>query len=170
MGNNPEFGLAVMNRVIKKAGAERVSDEASDTLRTILEEIANNISSNAIDLANHAGRKTIKSDDILLAYKNTYKKWIHIKIDYFNELKQSNITVLNNKLILLMDKNSNLYVSFQLLITRWGGRAAMRSPAVIVESEYIGVRLPSPPSLILKHISWIVRLLGVSFLQCLSIS
>ena len=52
-----------------------------------------------------------------------------------------------------MDKNSNLYVSFQLLIARWGGRAAMRSPAVIVESEYIGVRLPSPPSLILKSIS-----------------
>jgi DNA-binding protein len=74
MGNNPEFGLAVMNRVIKKAGAERVSDEASDALRTILEEIANNISRTAIDLANHAGRKTIKSNDILLAYKNTYKK------------------------------------------------------------------------------------------------
>ncbi len=146
MGNNPEFGLAVMNRVIKKAGAERVSDEASDTLRTILEEIANNISSNAIDLANHAGRKTIKSDDILLAFKNTYKKWIDFNIDYFNEFKQSNITIINNKLILLMGKNSNLYVSFQLLITRWGGRAVMRSPAEIVESEYIGVRLPSPPS------------------------
>jgi hypothetical protein len=60
----------------------------------------------------------------------------------------SQILLLNNKLILLMDKNSNLYVAFQLLITRWGGRAAMRSPAVMVESEYIGVRLPSPPSLI----------------------
>ena len=78
MANNTEFGLAVMNRIIKKAGAERVSDEASDTLRKILEEIANNISNNAIDLANHAGRKTVKSDDILLAYKNTYKKWINI--------------------------------------------------------------------------------------------
>jgi len=74
MGNNHEFGLAVMNRVLKKAGAERVSDEASDTLRTILEEMATNISRTAIDLATHAGRKTIKSDDILLAYKNTYKK------------------------------------------------------------------------------------------------
>jgi histone H3/H4 len=63
-----------MNRIIKKAGAQRVSDEASNTLRKILEEIANNISKNAIDLANHAGRKTIKTDDILLAYKNTYKK------------------------------------------------------------------------------------------------
>ena len=76
MANNSEFGLAVMNRVLKKAGAERVSDEASDTLRKILEEVANNISKSAIDLANHAGRKTIKSDDILLAYKNTYRKWI----------------------------------------------------------------------------------------------
>lgn len=76
MANNTEFGLAVMNRIIKKAGAQRVSDEASDTLRKILEEIANNISKNAIDLANHAGRKTIKTDDILLAYKNTYKKWM----------------------------------------------------------------------------------------------
>ena len=84
MGNNPEFGLAVMNRVIKKAGAERVSDEASDTLRTILEEIANNISRTAIDLANHAGRKTIKSDDILLAYKNTYKKWSIFHLDCFS--------------------------------------------------------------------------------------
>ncbi|HEX2406455.1 MAG TPA: histone family protein [Nitrososphaeraceae archaeon] len=74
MANNTEFGLAVMNRIIKKAGAQRVSDEASDTLRKILEEIANNISKNAIDIAKHAGRKTIKTDDILLAYKNTYKK------------------------------------------------------------------------------------------------
>ncbi len=45
-----------------------------------------------------------------------------------------------------MEKNSNLYVSFQLLIMRWGGRAAMRSPAEMVESEYIGVRIPSPPN------------------------
>ncbi|MGE0243252.1 MAG: histone family protein [Nitrososphaeraceae archaeon] len=74
MANNPEFGLAVMNRVIKKAGAERVSDEASDTLRKILEEIATNISRTAIELANHAGRKTIKPEDVLLAYKNTYKR------------------------------------------------------------------------------------------------
>ncbi|HEX5185724.1 MAG TPA: histone family protein [Nitrososphaeraceae archaeon] len=74
MANNPEFGLSVMNRVMKKAGAERVSDEASDTLRKIIEEIATNISKTAIELANHAGRKTIKPDDILLAYKNTYKR------------------------------------------------------------------------------------------------
>jgi hypothetical protein len=37
---------------------------------------------------------------------------------------------------------------------RWGGRAAMRSPAEIVDSEYIGVRIPSPP---LNYFKQIVR-------------
>ena len=74
MANNPEFGLAVMSRLIKKAGADRVSDEAANELRLILEEIALEISKTAILLSNHARRKTIKSEDILLAYKNTIKR------------------------------------------------------------------------------------------------
>ena len=69
MVNDPEFGLAVMSRLIKKAGADRVSDEAANELRIILEEIAIEISKTAILLSNHARRKTIKSEDILLAYK-----------------------------------------------------------------------------------------------------
>lgn len=65
-------------------------------------------------------------------------------LDYLSEFKRSNIS--NSLLInLLKEINSNLYVSFLRLIMRWGGRAAMRSPAEIVDSEYIGVRLPSPP-------------------------
>jgi histone H3/H4 len=74
MANGPEFGLAVMSRLIKKAGADRVSDEAANELRLILEEIAIEISKTAILLSNHARRKTIKSEDILLAYKNTIRR------------------------------------------------------------------------------------------------
>ncbi|HJS63298.1 MAG: histone [Nitrososphaeraceae archaeon] len=74
MANDPEFGLAVMSRLIKKAGADRVSDEAANELRLILEEIAIEISKTAILLSNHARRKTIKSEDILLAYKNTIRR------------------------------------------------------------------------------------------------
>jgi histone H3/H4 len=74
MANDPEFGLAVMSRLIKKAGADRVSDEAANELRLILEEIAIEISKSAILLSNHARRKTIKSEDILLAYKNTIRR------------------------------------------------------------------------------------------------
>jgi DNA-binding protein len=73
MSTNPEFGLATMYRLIKKSGAERVSDEAADELRKILEDIADRIARQAVDLSVHAGRKTIKSEDVRLAAKNVLK-------------------------------------------------------------------------------------------------
>ncbi len=66
----PELGLAAMYRIIKKSGGERVSEEAADQLRRILEEIATKVSNQAVDLSVHAGRKTIKAEDIKLAAKN----------------------------------------------------------------------------------------------------
>jgi histone H3/H4 len=62
-----------MYRLIKKSGAERVSDEAADELRKILEDIADRIARQAVDLSVHAGRKTIKSEDVRLAAKNVLK-------------------------------------------------------------------------------------------------
>lgn len=73
MSANPELGLAAMYRFIKKSGAERVSDDAADELREVLEEVAGKIASQALDLSVHAGRKTIKSEDIRLAAKNILK-------------------------------------------------------------------------------------------------
>jgi histone H3/H4 len=68
--SEPEFGLAAMYRVIKKSGAERVGDDAADELRKVLEEVALRIAKQAVDLAVHAKRKTIRSEDIRLASKN----------------------------------------------------------------------------------------------------
>jgi DNA-binding protein len=73
MSSNPELGLAAMYRVIKKSGAERVSDDAADELRRLLEEVALKIATQAVDLSVHAGRKTIKPEDIRLAAKNVLK-------------------------------------------------------------------------------------------------
>jgi DNA-binding protein len=70
MTDGPELGLAGMYRIIKKSGGERVSEEAADQLRRILEEIATKISDQAVDLSIHARRKTIKAEDIQLAAKN----------------------------------------------------------------------------------------------------
>ena len=58
-----------MYRILKKAGAERVSDESVEELRRIIEEIAMEISKGAVDMAKHAGRKTVKSEDVKLASK-----------------------------------------------------------------------------------------------------
>lgn len=68
-----EFGLSVMYRILKKAGAERVSDESANELRRILEEIGGSIAKNAVEMSVHAGRKTIKSEDIRLAAKRFSK-------------------------------------------------------------------------------------------------
>lgn len=66
----PELGLAAMYRIMKKSGAERVSDDAADELRKILEEVAERIAKQAAEFSTHAGRKTIKPEDIRLASKN----------------------------------------------------------------------------------------------------
>jgi histone H3/H4 len=68
-----EFGLSVMYRILKKAGADRVSDESANELRRILEEVGAAIAKNAVDMSTHAGRKTIKAEDVRLAAKQFSK-------------------------------------------------------------------------------------------------
>ena len=58
---------APVKRIIENAGAARVSDEATIALANVLEEEAVAIAERAIKLAKHAGRKTIKAEDIELA-------------------------------------------------------------------------------------------------------
>ena len=61
--------LAAMEKIMRNSGAARVSDKAKESLKTILEDIAEEIASDAIKLAMHAGRKTVKAQDIRLAAK-----------------------------------------------------------------------------------------------------
>jgi histone H3/H4 len=65
-----EFGLAAVYRIIKKSGAERVSDEAAEELRRVVEEVANKVAKQATELSVHAGRHTVKASDVRLAAKN----------------------------------------------------------------------------------------------------
>lgn len=59
--------FAPIERVIRNAGAQRVSESAGMALTEILEEFGLEISREAIKLAEHAGRKTVKAEDIKLA-------------------------------------------------------------------------------------------------------
>jgi len=68
-----ELGLSSMYRILKKAGAERVSNESAEELRRVIEEIALEIAKNSVEMSRHAGRKTVKAEDVKLASK-TLKK------------------------------------------------------------------------------------------------
>tara|TARA_Y100000034_G_scaffold3294_1_gene3961 strand:- start:9710 stop:9919 length:210 start_codon:yes stop_codon:yes gene_type:complete len=61
--------LAAMEKILKMGGAERVSDRAKVALKSTLEDIAEEIAVQAVKLAHHAGRKTVKDRDIKLASK-----------------------------------------------------------------------------------------------------
>ena len=61
--------LAAMEKVLKLAGAERVSDKAKTALKDVVEDKANEIARAAVKLAQHAGRKTVKGGDIKLAVR-----------------------------------------------------------------------------------------------------
>ncbi|MGB4279061.1 MAG: histone family protein [Methanoculleus sp.] len=62
-----EIPLAPVGRLIKKAGAERVSSDASEELARLMEDYAARVAKEAIKLAGHAGRKTVKAIDIRMA-------------------------------------------------------------------------------------------------------
>ncbi len=67
--SSSELSLAPIHRLIKKAGATRASEDAAEELRKILEDIAVAIAKEALSLAQYAGRRTVKREDIERAAK-----------------------------------------------------------------------------------------------------
>ena len=63
-----------MHRICKKAGAERVSEAAAEELAKVLDEVGVKIAKEAIDYALHAGRKTVKAEDIEIAARKVIGK------------------------------------------------------------------------------------------------
>ena len=65
-----EIPKAPVARIIKESGAERISEDAKEVLAEYLEDVARDVSKQAIAAAKVANRKTVKGDDIKLVIKN----------------------------------------------------------------------------------------------------
>ncbi len=66
-----ELPLAAVDRIIRKAGGGRVSEDAAAALSEILEEKGIKIAQQATEFSKHAKRKTVTAQEINLSVKNT---------------------------------------------------------------------------------------------------
>ena len=67
MKKGHKLPISAVENLMKEKGAERVSDDAREEMRKILEQYLYDLSIKASRIANHSGRKTINEGDILIA-------------------------------------------------------------------------------------------------------
>ena len=79
--NTPILPIAPVERIVRKAGADRVSEDAGIELAKVLEEYGLEVAREAISLAKHAKRTTVKEEDITLANERLKKYSEKLKHD-----------------------------------------------------------------------------------------
>lgn len=68
-GQEPEIYAATAKRILKKT-EKRVSETAAEELRETIDNYGEKLSRKAAEMAEHAGRETIRKEDIKIAQDN----------------------------------------------------------------------------------------------------
>lgn len=58
------LSILPFEKLAKKAGARRMAKDAVEELRDVVEEYGFSIASQAVKLCEHAGRRTVKEEDV----------------------------------------------------------------------------------------------------------
>jgi histone H3/H4 len=61
------FASARVEKLIRNAGARRVSADAISRLNEVLTDYGMSLAKYAVEIARHSGRKTVKENDVKLA-------------------------------------------------------------------------------------------------------
>jgi len=61
--------LLPFERISKKAGAKRISRQALEELRDIMDEIGSDIAEKAVKISRHAGKRTVMAEDVKFVLK-----------------------------------------------------------------------------------------------------
>jgi len=76
-GDSHEIPLAPIERILRQEGGYRVSEEAARRLRDFIERLARDIARESIEMAKHAKRRTVKSEDVEMAIRRfLYARWV----------------------------------------------------------------------------------------------
>jgi histone H3/H4 len=62
-----ELSQSAVERILKKAGAGRISADATATLADLMEDYGLFLAKEAKKMSDHAGRKTVRSSDVIMA-------------------------------------------------------------------------------------------------------
>lgn len=62
--------ISPFERIAKRAGVKRISKDALEELRDVIEELGMEMAEKAVKISRHAGRKTIKREDIHFIHKH----------------------------------------------------------------------------------------------------
>ena len=67
-----DFMLPILpfERISKKAGVKRISRDALEELRDIIEELGMDMAEKAVKISRHANRRTVKKEDIHFVHKH----------------------------------------------------------------------------------------------------
>ena len=69
MWDKMEFSISKMKELVKSQGDKRVSEDAAEELRVILETFAGDVAEESIAIAGEGGRKTVRAEDIRQALR-----------------------------------------------------------------------------------------------------
>jgi len=67
------FHKHTFEKILKELGAERISDKAAKRFMEVIEEKIMKVAKISVELAKHAGRRTVLKEDVKLAKRKVFE-------------------------------------------------------------------------------------------------